>query len=63
MKKIVVINRISLDGYFTNNDNPSRPDWFIEDSDLDKWMMNGHDFMSPTAYLFGSATYKQFENV
>ncbi len=63
MNKLVVMNRISLDGYFTDENNPSRPEWSIEDPELDKWMMTDHDFMKPNAYLFGKTTYRQFENV
>lgn len=63
MNKIFVINRISIDGYFSNNENVSRPEWFLNDTELDKWMMTGQDFMNPTSYLFGRITYQNFEKV
>ena len=57
---------MSLDGYFTDEDGPTKPDWFNDDQDLDKWMMSKHKgnvFMKPSAYLFGRITYEQFANV
>ena len=63
MRKIVVINWITLDGYFTDQENPSSPPWVISDPELDKWMMSGRNTMNPNSYLFGRVTYKQFEQV
>lgn len=58
MRKIVVFNRISIDGFYASpNDNI---DWFVNDPMVDA---ASHELMSPDTVLFGRLTYQQFEAV
>ncbi|MCI0711311.1 MAG: dihydrofolate reductase family protein [Chloroflexi bacterium] len=57
MRKIVMLNRVSLDGYFAGIDGEI--DWFIHDPEVDA---AAHEMMNPDTILFGSRTYQMFEN-
>jgi dihydrofolate reductase len=56
MRKIVVMNRISIDGCFAGPNGEI--DWFIHDPEVDAAV---HEFMSPDTVLFGRLTYQMFE--
>lgn len=58
MRKIVVMNWYSLDGFFTDLDNPAVPSWVIPDPEVDKTFQK---FVSPDTMIFGRITYAQFE--
>lgn len=58
MRRIVVFNRVTADGYFA--DPEGRLDWFVPDDELDDGARDGrgrHDAM-----LFGRKTYELFES-
>jgi dihydrofolate reductase len=58
MRKIIVFNRISLDGYFADADGNTH-NWFITDPEVDK---AAHEMMQPDTVLFGRLTYQIFES-
>lgn len=59
MRKVVVINRISVDGYFaSNNEMTGGMDWFVPDGEVDKAL---HDLVSSDALILGAKTFKLFE--
>ena len=64
MKKIVVFNRVSLDGYYAGIDG--NIDWFLRDAEVDKYVREpqtdkaGKEMMKPDTVLFGRVTYQQF---
>jgi dihydrofolate reductase len=56
MRKVIVFNRVSLDGYFAG---PSGEiNWFIHDPEVDK---TAHALIHPDTVLFGRVTYQMFE--
>ncbi|QWU16127.1 Dihydrofolate reductase [Paenibacillus sophorae] len=57
MRKIVVFNNVSIDGYYAGPGGEI--DWFIHDPEVDK---AAHEMMSPDTVLFGRATYQMFES-
>ena len=57
MRKIVMLNRVSLDGFFTGLNGEI--DWFIHDPEVDK---AAHEMMQPDTLLLGRATYQMFES-
>ncbi|MRN53916.1 dihydrofolate reductase family protein [Paenibacillus monticola] len=57
MRKIIVFNSMSLDGYYTGPNGEI--DWFIHDPEVDK---TSHELMNPDTILFGRATYQMFES-
>jgi len=57
MRKIVVFNRISIDGFFTGPNGEI--DWFIHDPKVDQ---ASHQMMHPDTILFGRKTYQMFES-
>jgi dihydrofolate reductase len=57
MRKIVMFNRISLDGYFAGPHGEI--DWFIHDLAVDVAL---HELISPDTFLSGRVTYQMFEN-
>ncbi len=57
MRKVVVLNRISLDGYFAGPNGEI--DWFVHDPEVDK---AAHAMMSPDTLLLGRITYQMFES-
>jgi len=58
MRKIVVFNRMSLDGYFSSENGDF--DWFIADPQVDA---AAHEMMKPDTVLFGRVTFDQFVEV
>jgi dihydrofolate reductase len=56
MKKIVVLNRISVDGFFAGPNGEI--DWFLHDPEVDK---AAHQMMRPDTLLLGRTTYQLFE--
>jgi len=59
MRKIIVLNRISLDGFFASlNDLTFGMDWFIQDPEVDAAVHGGGP---ADTLLLGAITYKGFE--
>jgi dihydrofolate reductase len=58
MKKIIMFNRVSMDGFFAGPNGESH-EWFITDPEVDK---AAHEMMEPDTVLFGRVTYQIFEN-
>lgn len=56
MRRITMLNRISLDGYYAGPNGEI--DWFIHDSAVDA---AAHEMMQPDTVLFGRLTYQMFE--
>jgi dihydrofolate reductase len=65
MRKVIVFNRVSLDGFYAGADG--NIDWFVRDPEVDKFVRDpevdkaGHKLMQPDTVLFGRVTYQQFE--
>ena len=62
MGKIVVLNRVSLDGYYAGPNGEL--DWNVPDPELDRYVMTprqGEYEASPDTVLFGRVTYELFE--
>jgi len=59
MKKIIVFNRITLDGFFAGTNGEI--DWFVQDPELDQKMMFDKKVGQPDTILFGRKTYEMFE--
>jgi dihydrofolate reductase len=57
MRKVIVLNRISIDGFFAGPNGEI--DWFIHDPEVDK---AAHEMMSPDTLLLGRVTYQMFES-
>lgn len=57
MRKIVMFNRISLDGFFAGANGEI--DWFVQDTEVDK---AAHELMNPDTLLLGRVTYQTFES-
>lgn len=57
MRKVIVMNRITLDGYFAGPNGEI--DWFIHDPEVDQ---AAHELMHPDTVLFGRVTYQMFES-
>lgn len=57
MRKIVMLNRVSLDGFFAGPNGEI--DWFIHDPEVDK---AAHEMMQPDTLLLGRVTYQMFES-
>jgi dihydrofolate reductase len=57
MRKLIVFNRISLDGYFSGL--KGEIDWFLHDPEVDR---AAHGMMTPDTVLFGRITYQMFES-
>jgi dihydrofolate reductase len=58
MRKLIVFNRISVDGFFAGPNGESH-EWFINDPKVDA---AAHKMMHPDTVLFGRVTYQVFEN-
>ncbi|SRR5258706_1256544 len=58
MKKIIMFNRVSMDGFFAGPNGESHK-WFINDPEVDK---AAYDMMNPDTVLFGRVTYELFED-
>lgn len=60
MRKVVMINRISIDGYFaSNNQMTGGMDWFVQDPAVDKAV---HEPVHSDTLLIGETTFTLFEN-
>ncbi len=57
MRKVVVLNRISVDGFFAGPNGEI--DWFVHDPEVDE---AAHGMMSPDTLLLGRITYQMFES-
>ena len=57
MRKVIMFNRVSLDGFFAGP--KGEIDWFVMDPEVDKAM---HEMMQPDTILFGRVTYQLFES-
>ena len=57
MRKVVMFNRVSLDGFFAGPNGEI--DWFVQDSEVDKAT---HEMMHPDTLLLGRVTYQMFES-
>ena len=55
MRKVVMLNRVSMDGFFAGPNGEI--DWFIQDPDVDK---AAHEMMHPDTLLLGRVTYQMF---
>lgn len=58
MRKIVVFNMMSVDGYFAGTDG--NIDWHVTDSEFDRWALE--TMKEFDTILFGRVTYQLFEN-
>lgn len=59
MRKVIMLNRVSLDGFFAGP-NGEIYDWFINDPEVDK---AAHEMAQADTILFGRVTYQMFESV
>jgi dihydrofolate reductase len=57
MRKVTMLNRISLDGFYAGPNGEI--DWFIHDPEVDQ---AAHEMMKPDTLLFGRLTYQMFES-
>ena len=58
MRRIIVFEHMSADGYFTSRDG--KLDWTVPDEDLDRMGVGGAD--AADMMLFGRRTYEMFES-
>src|SRR4051812_17910300 len=59
MRKIIVLNRVSIDGYFASlNDQTFGMDWFVPDPEVDAAVHSGGP---ADTLLMGASTYRGFE--
>jgi dihydrofolate reductase len=58
MRKIIVFNRISVDGFFAGANGESH-EWFLQDPKVDA---AAHKMMNPDSIIFGRVTYEIFNN-
>src|SRR5262245_36563806 len=59
MRKVIMLNRISVDGLFSGPRGESH-EWFVDDP---KVTQAAHEMMDPDTLLLGRITYQQFERV
>ncbi len=57
MRKVIVYNSISVDGYFSGPHNECH--WLMHDPDVS---LTAHEWMNPDTILFGRHTYQLFES-
>ena len=57
MRKVTMLNRISLDGFYAGP--KGEIDWFIHEAEVDK---AAHELMDPDTLLLGRVTYQMFES-
>lgn len=57
MRKIIVFNSISLDGYYSGLNGDIS--WLIHDPEVEQ---AAHQRMNPDSIVFGSSTYRMFES-
>ena len=55
MRKIVMLNRVSVDGFFAGPNGEI--DWFVQDPEIDQAT---HEMMRPDTLLLGRVTYQMF---
>ncbi|CAG7654884.1 dihydrofolate reductase family protein [Paenibacillus allorhizosphaerae] len=61
MRKITMLNRVSIDGYFASlNDAAFGMDWFVPDPEVDKAVRSGDGQMD--TLILGGITYRGFES-
>jgi dihydrofolate reductase len=59
MRKVVMINRVSIDGYFaSNNTMTGGMDWFVQDPKIDEAV---HKLVKSDTLLIGEVTFELFE--
>ncbi len=58
MRKVVMLNRVSIDGFFAGPNGEI--DWFIRDPEVDE---AAHGVGQADTILFGRVTYQMFESV
>src|SRR5690242_10687756 len=59
MRKVIMLNRISMDGYFASHDEQSwGMSWFVGDPAVDK---AAHELIRADTLLMGRETYTHFE--
>jgi len=58
MRKVIMFNRVSMDGFFAGPNGESH-EWFVFDPKVDE---AAHEMMQPDTVLFGRVTYQIFEN-
>ncbi len=63
MRKVIMFNRVSVDGFFAGPNGEI--DWFIRDPELDKALheMSRPGMVSPGTVLLGRVTFQLFESV
>jgi dihydrofolate reductase len=63
MRKIVMLNRVSLDGFFASlNEKTWGMDWFVNDPEVDKAAHElGDSKTPPDTLILGGITYRGFE--
>ena len=62
MRKIIMLNRISIDGFFASlNEKTFGMDWFVQDPKVDKAAHQLGDNVDTPSLLLGRITYKGFE--
>lgn len=62
MRKIIVLNRVSIDGYFASlNQKTWGMDWFVPDPEVDKAVHESSDGNAPDTLVLGGETYRGFE--
>lgn len=60
MRKITMLNRVSIDGFFASlNDANFGMDWFVGDPEVDKAVRSGEDPVD--TLVLGGVTYRGFE--
>ncbi len=60
MRKIIMLNRITLDGFFAGPNGEI--DWFIPDPEIDKELIDEKKAGTPDTILLGRITYEMFES-
>ena len=62
MRKVVMLNRISMDGFFASlNEKTWGMDWFVPDPEVDKAAHELGDSSDTPLLLLGGITYRGFE--
>jgi dihydrofolate reductase len=56
MRKVIMFNSVSLDGYYAGPNGEI--DWFTHDPEVDN---AAHQMMTPDTIIFGKSTYQMFE--
>ncbi|MBE2224223.1 MAG: dihydrofolate reductase [Anaerolineae bacterium] len=57
MRKVIMLNRISIDGFYCGPNGEI--DWFIHEAEVDK---AAHEMMTADTLLMGRLTYQMFES-